>query len=1360
MSTPKRAFSRYHAIALNIALIVVPCSIYFLIYVDAQRARIATREFQVLADIGTELSRQVQSLKSMISWGRLYNSDKLEQLRELPPYRALRFECDWGKPDVPLDVSIEEFRSRPMLRVRGSLLEGASNARLDGTCRGKPRPRAANQVLAAQNARVGKPESIGWGDVQIPVGDLVDAGRALEFFDEVLIVDGDGRVRHRAGVAAVRLEHLGDLIRRLRVTRADDLDAKKRAKRKEPSAAGVGEPFLGSVQMGEVEYLVFAQPWRSPSEEFPRGRGKAPATDKQGVAAPEGDGSNVWMLVGLARSGRFEGEVTRVRETMSLAAIAALLFGILSWPWLKLWLIDRREMLTVFDAHMVGFALLAGAMLSALVVLGLLTHRIGMERLDDLQHRLLDAIHAEFEGDLRQAIEPLAPRADREISMNESVDWCRGALKAARGVPGATPIYEVAFRVGSRGGPTGAPADLVSNRKTSFEALWVGDRDYFRRAFYDGEIAVDRVPGRDTGEKLTVFAARCRDKATVLVAARMMMGMQSPVLPEGFGYAVFDRSTGNVVFHSDDRRSLVENLWTATYHAPEVKQVVLEARRRFVNVDYDGRRHRMLFHQQGQTRDVDGSLAKDERPQDATPQGLALKRAEERWGLVVFRDVAVLDRLTQQILTLAVFGSALHLISWIGVALLASLVLGWKECWSWLWPQPDCGPRYVGLSFVLASLAALTLALIEPVVGPSQAPWWSSLALLLGPQLLALGLALSLLSPTPSRAVVWGARFMIVGGVIVAFALVISTTHTSPSRVGWIWIAAAACLSTTSIAISTPRASRLGSAASHRAFLLAAFLGVVVVAAMPAIVIFRDAQLLELDSLRAREQRSARAHLGIRSNALEIQSSRLTQFGDCTVPTDRRWPECHEFRQGVFVPPNHKGGLKPLSEERPTIRLSRLLRKSLPEIHMKPRTVRDGEFRHGEPVLRAADSIEAGIWWRPSGPASLILIIGVLIAGGIGWILTRSAAERIGGLGISAGSISRASPDPGAWVRHWDEMGCISHHLIQAPPFFIRAIERELVARFGEFGVALVVLPLFGESRAKPATAFQNEINDQTKVVLVENLESVILQPDVRRSLLAFLEDVVVRRGLPILLSSEAFSLRQLVGSDARAGASAEGDDELLRWSELFATVRRLRMGGGVDSRERKALGRSVLRREVGDSEELLDLARDLDAHVVGSGATDDALIDALGDLAEAHYQKLWSLCTRDEKLVLVHLGRGQLVNPRNAATLEQLLRRGLVIRAPAFRLMNESFARFVALAEPKEVIDAWEREGLESPWIMLRSSILVALTLGMVFISYLGLETWNPVLALLPIVAGAIPSLGRLAASLPAAKLDSAQVS
>jgi hypothetical protein len=186
----------------------------------------------------------------------------------------------------------------------------------------------------------------------------------------------------------------------------------------------------------------------------------------------------------------------------------------------------------------------------------------------------------------------------------------------------------------------------------------------------------------------------------------------------------------------------------------------------------------------------------------------------------------------------------------------------------------------------------------------------------------------------------------------------------------------------------------------------------------------------------------------------------------------------------------------------------------------------------------------------------------------------------------------------------------------------------------------------------------------------IDHFEHRLEEPGFRDQLLRFLEELIYRRQRNVLIASVRDPLSDLE-ERASAEADAPGPDaaELDRWTRLFASFRTVHIG-----------------------------VEDVKA----------------GDAAASYYRAVWRSCSRSEKVALRQLAEEGVVNPRNQLVLAPLMRDGLILRQPTFRIMNETFRRFIVGAVSPGTVAGWEREGVPVAWGSIKATLLtVALGLG-----------------------------------------------
>ncbi len=133
-------------------------------------------------------------------------------------------------------------------------------------------------------------------------------------------------------------------------------------------------------------------------------------------------------------------------------------------------------------------------------------------------------------------------------------------------------------------------------------------------------------------------------------------------------------------------------------------------------------------------------------------------------------------------------------------------------------------------------------------------------------------------------------------------------------------------------------------------------------------------------------------------------------------------------------------------------------------------------------------------------------------------------------------------------------------------------------------------------------------------------------------------------------------------------------------------------------------------------------------------------IVDQFRDLADAHYRKIWLSCSTDEKIILFRLAQQGFVNWRMKNALRSLIKRRIVVMAPNFRLMNESFRQFVLMAENPQSFQKWEEAEGISVWGTIKTPLIL---MGIALCSFFFItqrEAFGQSLRILSAVAAGVP--------------------
>ncbi|HEV2714463.1 MAG TPA: hypothetical protein VGU64_04310, partial [Terriglobales bacterium] len=153
-------------------------------------------------------------------------------------------------------------------------------------------------------------------------------------------------------------------------------------------------------------------------------------------------------------------------------------------------------------------------------------------------------------------------------------------------------------------------------------------------------------------------------------------------------------------------------------------------------------------------------------------------------------------------------------------------------------------------------------------------------------------------------------------------------------------------------------------------------------------------------------------------------------------------------------------------------------------------------------------------------------------------------------------------------------------------------------------------------------------------------------------------------------------------------------------------------------------------------------LARDIKTEKIHS---EETIASEILERADGYYRLVWKECSDDQKFVLAQLAEDGLLNPTNARAIRQLVRRGLITTDPQFRLMNESFRRFVESATSAALKQDWQRESRRSGWGKMHGVFFTTMILLGAFLLTTQNALWQSSAAYVTTALGALGTLAKL---------------
>lgn len=111
-------------------------------------------------------------------------------------------------------------------------------------------------------------------------------------------------------------------------------------------------------------------------------------------------------------------------------------------------------------------------------------------------------------------------------------------------------------------------------------------------------------------------------------------------------------------------------------------------------------------------------------------------------------------------------------------------------------------------------------------------------------------------------------------------------------------------------------------------------------------------------------------------------------------------------------------------------------------------------------------------------------------------------------------------------------------------------------------------------------------------------------------------------------------------------------------------------------------------------------------------------VLDRILEQVRPYYESQWQTRSEEEKLLLIQLAEEGYANPKQAEVVRRLLQAGLLRLDPVLRPMNQSFALFVAANTRPEQVRKQEQAYRGLRWSLVRTLLIAALLLIMVFLA------------------------------------------
>ncbi len=557
-----------------------------------------------------------------------------------------------------------------------------------------------------------------------------------DIFSDVLLANGAGRVlyHHQStrDPSGFIFEDVSTLLRRVNGLESKDGGAEKGgAERQEDLVSML--PLFNEALIGGISHAIFAQ-----------------ATDL--LVDQERD--QVLILVGIVPVGQFHAEARAIPLNYLLLIAGLLLSLFFAQPYVKLRTNMPTERLTSISVAVLMISTILGAAVLTFGLADITTYDNLAQHLDRQLTVVSEEIRKRFNDDVQLGLEQLAMFDQSCRNSGECSDSLKGsgpyhlAERLCIGVnksgkeeaysffptksdncsedqnkPSSTEVryrdVKTTFWVGS----TGELKVLRSRESHPWKYAKLQERQYVRRILANETIIreqdgqrfwIEPIFSRTTGDNAAVLSMKSgassdgqRPGPPIVSALEVKLPSVTGVgVPPGMGFAVIDQE-GKVLFHSDPRRNLRENLFEET--------------------DRDGRLRQAVFARA--TTQFAGRYWGKDRRFHITPIFLMDKFIEAPdvyWSLVTYWDTDILQALNLR----ALYSSGLLFLIYAVVVASIGIMAWWMysptnaTAVPWVWPQSEHPRRYqIGMGFLVASLVSVGIWYVRPHSYPDMLLW-------------------------------------------------------------------------------------------------------------------------------------------------------------------------------------------------------------------------------------------------------------------------------------------------------------------------------------------------------------------------------------------------------------------------------------------------------------------------------------------------------------------------------------------------------------------------------------------------------------------------------------------------------------
>ena len=282
-------------------------------------------------------------------------------------------------------------------------------------------------------------------------------------------------------------------------------------------------------------------------------------------------------------------------------------------------------------------------------------------------------------------------------------------------------------------------------------------------------------------------------------------------------------------------------------------------------------------------------------------------------------------------------------------------------------------------------------------------------------------------------------------------------------------------------------------------------------------------------------------------------------------------------------------------------------------------------------------------------------------------------------------------------------------------------------------------------------------LSGQHKLVIVNQFEYDIKNPESNRAKLGLLEDILQKNNCKVIIISTVHPVNFLDSVNHQITGKSSPEHDLERWHVLLGHFRLViqkletqNMGLKPRFNSSKLTGnwRNTLKYETQRGHMLSKMSAPI--HKAGKllnagGMNSESITMKLGVTSHYFYMYIWQSLTKEEKFILYDLAEDGLVNPFDDYNLILLISKGLVIREDdgIIRLFNHGLRDFILTAIGKSEADSIQRQIEDNGnWRKLKIPITLLITAVLAFLFTSQKETYSDLFKYVTAAVAAAPLL------------------